>query len=201
MRSIQATKPDLVFVASYPPDSVGIIRAASELKLETSLFGGAMIGLQYAAFKQQLGPLLNGVLVYDTYVPEPTMKFARIDEFLANYQGRAAQEGVDALGFFIPPFAYAEMQIIERSIKAVGSIDQAKLADYMHKTAFDTIVGKVKFGGDGEWEKARIIYTQYQGIQGNDLAQFKQAGRQVILHPPEFKSGTLNYPYSKLRLP
>ncbi len=31
LRAIQATNPDIVFVASYPPDSVGMIRAAHEV--------------------------------------------------------------------------------------------------------------------------------------------------------------------------
>ena len=30
VRAIQATNPDVVFVASYPPDTAGIIRAAHE---------------------------------------------------------------------------------------------------------------------------------------------------------------------------
>ena len=46
MRAIQATNPDLVLVCSYPPDTVGMIRAASEVGLKTKLFGGGMVGLQ-----------------------------------------------------------------------------------------------------------------------------------------------------------
>src|SRR5262249_9186480 len=38
VRAIQATHPDIVLVASYPPDSVGIVRAANEIGLDTQLF-------------------------------------------------------------------------------------------------------------------------------------------------------------------
>ena len=31
VRAIKATNPDIVFVASYPPDSVGMVRAAHEV--------------------------------------------------------------------------------------------------------------------------------------------------------------------------
>jgi len=55
VRGIQAANPDLVFVASYPPDTVGIIRAASEIGLKAKLFGGGMVGLQSTAIKTQLG--------------------------------------------------------------------------------------------------------------------------------------------------
>jgi branched-chain amino acid transport system substrate-binding protein len=46
VRAIRATNPDLVLLASYPPDSVGMVRAATEVGLKTQLFGGAMVGMQ-----------------------------------------------------------------------------------------------------------------------------------------------------------
>jgi branched-chain amino acid transport system substrate-binding protein len=194
VRAIQATNPDIVFVASYPPDSVGMVRAINEAAFKPRMFGGGMIGLAFTAIKAQLGPLLNGIVANDTYVPEPTMKFPGVDEFLKRYQERAPAAGVDPLGYFLPPFAYAEMQILEQAVNAVGSIDQGKLAEYIHKTKFNTIIGEVKFGPIGEWEKSRLITVQYQNIQGSDINQFRQPGKQVILHPPEFKSGELIYP-------
>jgi branched-chain amino acid transport system substrate-binding protein len=199
MRGIQASGAELVFAASYPPDSVGLVRTARELKLNAAMFGGAMIGLQYAAIKQQLGSMLNGVTAYDYWVPEPTMNFPGVDGFLKRYQERATKEGVDALGFFIPPFAYAQMQLIEQAVTAVGSLDQKRLAEYAHKTEFSTIVGKVKFGADGEWDRPQVIYVQYRGISGNDLGQFKRAGTQIIVSPPQFKSGDLIYPFQNAR--
>ena len=48
VRAIQATNADLVFVGSYPPDSAGMVSAANELGLKTKLFGGGMVGLQFA---------------------------------------------------------------------------------------------------------------------------------------------------------
>src|SRR5438105_8487160 len=63
IRAIQANNPEIVFVASYPAGSVGMIRAANELGYRPRLFGGAMIGLQFTSAKAQLGPLLNGILI------------------------------------------------------------------------------------------------------------------------------------------
>ena len=197
LRAIQATNPDFIFVASYPGDSSGLIRAANEIKLKTRLFGGGMIGVQFGALKGQLGSLLNGVVSYDVYVPEPTMKFAGIDDLLTRYRVRAAKEGADPVGIYGPPYAYAEMQVLGQAITAAGSLDQDKVAAAIKANPHDTVVGTIKFGPDGEWEKSRLIYVQYQGIQGNDLDQFKQAGKQVILYPPDFKSGTLQTPFSR----
>jgi branched-chain amino acid transport system substrate-binding protein len=201
LRAIQATEPDIVYVASYPQDTVGIVRASHEVGLKTKMFGGGMIGLGFAPIKQQLGPLLNGIVSYDVYVPEPTMKFPGIEAFLQHYREKAIAAGVDPLGFYLPPFAYAEMQVLGQAITDVGSLDQSKIAAHIHATAFDTIVGRVKFAENGEWETPRILFVQYQGVEGNDIEQFKRAGKQVILYPPELQSGKFIYPYSDIGQP
>src|ERR1700756_5546672 len=48
VRAIQATNPDIVFLASYPLDSVGMVRAINEVGLKAKMFGGGLVGLQYA---------------------------------------------------------------------------------------------------------------------------------------------------------
>jgi branched-chain amino acid transport system substrate-binding protein len=198
VHAIQAASPDIIFVASYPPDSVGIVRAVNEVGYKPRMFGGAMIGLQFTPIKAQFGPLLNGIVINENYVPEPTMKFPGVDAFLKQYQERAPTSGVDPLGYW-SPFAYAEMQILAQAVTAVGSVDQGRIADYIHKTAFSTIIGDVKFSPMGEWERSRILTVQYQNIQGNDISQFREPGKAVIMYPPELKSGELIYPYAKAR--
>ena len=59
IRAIQATNPDAVYVGSYPPGTVGIVRAANELGLETKMFGGGMVGAQYATIQESLGSMLE----------------------------------------------------------------------------------------------------------------------------------------------
>ena len=153
-----------------------------------------MIGPQYAAVKQQLGPQLNGFVSFEDYVPAPTTNFPGIQEFLNRYKPKAVAGGVDALGYYLPPFSYAGMQIIAAAVEATNGLDQNKMADYIHKAMHPTIVGDVKFGADGEWEKARIFQVQYQGIVGNGLEQFERPGTQVILFPAAYKSWTLVSP-------
>ncbi len=196
IRSIQATDPEVVFVASYPPDSAGVIRAAYEQKLKTRMFGGAMIGLQYSELKQQLWPMLNNVLCYEFYVPAPTTNFPGIKEFLKTYQERAKTAGSDQLGFYLPPYAYAGMQVLEQAVTTTKGLDPNAIGRYIHQTTFDTVVGKVAFAPNGDWAKPRLLYVQYQGIVGNDLAQFNRPETQVIVDPAEFKDGTLRYPFA-----
>jgi branched-chain amino acid transport system substrate-binding protein len=195
VRAIQATNPDLVYLASYPPDSAGMVRAVNEVGLKTRMFGGGLVGTQFAALKTQLAGLLNGVVNYEFYVPDSDAKFPFLKAFLDKYQARAAKEGVDPLGFYLPPYSYAMMQVLEQAIKGTGGLDQAKIADYMHKNEFDTFVGKVRFAANGEWSVPRSLTVQYGGISGNDLDQWKRPGRVTILYPPEYKTGALKVPY------
>jgi branched-chain amino acid transport system substrate-binding protein len=199
IRAIQATSPDAVFVASYPPDSAGMVRAASELDLQTKLFGGGMVGLQYASLQTSLGPMLNGIVNYDFWVPEPTLNFPGIQNVLARYQTRAEGQGVDPLGHYLTAFAYAYLQILGDAINAVGSLDQGALAEYIHKTKFDTAVGPVEFGPNGEWATSRVLMVQFQNIENGDLEQFKQPGKRIVLLPQEWASGELKFPYTEAK--
>ena len=93
LRAVRAKKPDAVFVASYPAESSAIIRGLNELGVGESVrvFGGGMVGLQYASIMESLGSQLNGVINYNTWAPEKTMDFPGVRDFIARYQTRAKQ--------------------------------------------------------------------------------------------------------------
>jgi branched-chain amino acid transport system substrate-binding protein len=197
VRAIQATNPDIVLLASYPPDSVGMVRAATEVGLKTQLFGGAMVGMQYASLITQLSEKLNLVVNYHFFVPSPKMSFPGIEEFLKKYQSQAKEAGVDPLGFYQPPFAYAAMQVLEQAVKATQSLNDDKLAAYIHANPFNTIVGEIKFNELGEWAQARAIMVQFQNIQGTGLEQYMTGHKQVIVYPAQYKDGELEQPFAK----
>ena len=196
VRAIKATNPDILFIASYPPDSVGMLRAIHEVGLQPKIVGGGMVGLMFTTVMTSMGPLLNGIVNYDFWAPESTMMFPGIQDFFKAYQPRAQKEGVDPLGYYLPPYSYAVGQVLGEAITATKGLDQQKLADYIRSHEFQTIVGKVKFGKNGEWAQGRTLMVQYQKIQGNGIDQFRGPGKKVVLFPDEFKSGTLIYPYS-----
>jgi len=195
IHAIAATRPDVVFVASYPPDTVGMLRAAREVGLKARLFGGGMVGLQSTSIKMQLGDLLNGVVDYDFWLPVARFATPAAMAFLKEYQAKAGAAGVDALGYYLPPFAYADMQVLADAVEATKGTNDDKLADYLRTHEFQTVVGPIKFGPGGEWTDARVLEVQFQGVTGHDLAQFKDPKTEVILSPPEYKSGTLRAPY------
>jgi branched-chain amino acid transport system substrate-binding protein len=197
VRAIKATNPDIVFVASYPPDSVGMLRAAHEVGLQPKMFGGGMVGLMFTTIMTSMGSLLNGVVNYDFWAPEPPfLAMPGIKEFLKEYQVRAEKAGVDPLGYYLPPYSYAVGQVLGQAVEATKSLDQQKIADHIRATEFSTVVGKVKFGKNGEWAKGRTLMVQYQKIQGTGIDQFRGPGKKIVLYPDELKSGTIVYPYA-----
>ena len=199
VRAIQARNPDVVYVASYPPDSVGMVKAATEIGLKTKLFGGGMVGLQYTSIMQSLGPKLNGIVNYDFWVPEPTLKFEGVEAFLKKYQAAAKGKGIDQLGYYLPPYAHAYIDVLGQAVKATNSLDHGKLAEYMRKTTFKTVVGEVKFAPNGEWAKTRTLMVQYQDIKDNKIETFTKAGTRVVLYPKDWISGEFRYPYTEAR--
>jgi branched-chain amino acid transport system substrate-binding protein len=197
VRAVQAANPDLFVICSYPLDSVGMVKAMSEIGFKPKMWGGAMVGLQATSFKTQLGPMLNGIVNYETWIPAPTMQFPGSMELLKKYQARAAAEGVDPLGYYMPVWAYAYLQVLGDAVAATKSLDDAKLADYIRKTTFPTVVGDVTFGAKGEWANERMLLIQFQNIKGNTVDDFRDLSTEVILYPPQYKSGNLIYPYEK----
>jgi branched-chain amino acid transport system substrate-binding protein len=199
VNAVKAAKPDLVYIASYPSDTVGMLRSIGEIGLDAKMVGGGLAGLQAAAIKMELGKAANGVVNVDLWEPVPTMQFPGVMDFLKKYQAKAPEEGIDRLGYFLPPFAYSELQILGQAIEATKTVDNDKLAEYMHSHPFHTIEGDISFGREGEWTAARPIWVQYHGIEGHGLEQFRGSQTVTILAPAQFKTGDLVYPYSDAR--
>ena len=118
---------------------------------------------------------------------------------MKRYQARAAAAGVDTLGYYMAPQAYTQMQVLEQAVEATRSLDDAKLADYIRKTTFKTVLGDVKFGKGGEWAEPRVLQVQFRDVKGNDPMQFKDVSTQVVVSPPAYESGKLIYPYEKAK--
>jgi branched-chain amino acid transport system substrate-binding protein len=198
VRSIQAARPDVVYIASYPADSVGLVNALHEVGMKARLVGGNMVGLQTTSIKTQLGPKMNGLVNYNFWVPTPATLNPEITAFLDRYQAQAAKEGVDLLGYYLPPFAYAEMQVLAEAVRGAGTLNDDKLTAYLHAHSFHTILGDVAFGDDGDWREAKIVFEQFHDVKGNDVDQFRGGRAETILQPVPMRSGTLVEPYSEI---
>lgn len=187
---------DVLFLCSYLADSAELIRALRAHSFRPRMVGGGMIGPQNTAVKTALGPLLNGVVNYEYWAPVPSMSSPAVLEMLEKYQARALKMGVDPLGHYMAPLAYAQMQVVAQAIEATGRIDHEALISYAQSATFETVIGDVAFGPGGEWRDSRVLQVQFQGIVGNDFGQFKDGARQAVVAPGRLASGEIIFPYA-----
>jgi branched-chain amino acid transport system substrate-binding protein len=201
IRALDAAKPDIVYVASYPPDSAAILRAVNEIGVgdNVKIFGGAMVGLQFAGVMQNLGSLLNGVVNFNTWLPEPSMYFDGTKAFFETYSKRAVEAKVDPLGYYLAPFGFAMGQLIEEAVNATKSLDQKTLAKYLRDNVHHTIVGPIEYAADGEWKQTATLEAQFRGVVDKNVDQFRSSGKQVILFPDRLKTGDLIFPFEAAR--
>jgi len=199
VRAVQAANPDIVYIGAYPPDNVGIIRAANEVGLSPKMMGGAMIGMLVTPIKVQLGPIANGLVTGENFAAASASSITGSSDFLKRYSAKAAAAGFDPLGFAWGPFAYSAGQTLAQAVTETKSLDHDKLAEYMHKASFKTVSGDFSFAKDGEWSKSRMVWTQVQNALPNNLDQFREGKAQPIVWPPESKTGDLIYPYGDAR--
>ena len=190
-------QPDIVFFCSYLNDSVALVRAMNDSNIDPVLVGGAMIGPQSGAVQTKLGPLLNGLVNYEYWLPTPAMAFQGVYEMINQYQDRAKDTAADALGYYVAPFAYAQLQVLGQAIHGTQGTDDGALAEYTRTTKFSTVVGDVGFGKLGEWAEPRVLTVQFQDIGSNDISEFAKPEARVIIAPQDYESGDAIVPYRK----
>jgi branched-chain amino acid transport system substrate-binding protein len=197
VRAIQAANPEAVVICSYPPDSVGMVRAVNEIGFKPKMIGGSMVGLQITAIKTQLGPLMNGWINYETWAPTKHFLTPDAEAFLKDYQARAKAEGVDPLGYYLGTWGYAYAELLGKAVEGAKSLNDDKIAEYLRNNTINTIMGPVKFGKNGEWTESGMMQVQYKGIKGNDMEQFRGLDVQTILTPEQHKTGEAVLPFEK----
>lgn len=186
---------DILFLCSYLNDSKGLVRAIHNSGYRPKMVGGAMIGPQSATVKTELGPLLNGFVNYEYWMPVPKMDFPGVADVLGRYQERAASDKVDELGFYVAPLAYAQLQVLEQAVQATGTLNDVLIAQYCRDNSFETVMGTIRFGKGGEWPEPRVLQVQFQHVENGGLATFKDSKVQVVVSPENYASGKLIYPY------
>jgi branched-chain amino acid transport system substrate-binding protein len=199
IREVQASNPDVVLIGTQPGQTINVARAISEVGLKAAMIGGAMTGLQTTDTETILGPQINGFVNFAYWLPAPKLQFPGSMDFIAKYQARAKADGVDPIGYYVAPWAYADLQMLGAAVEATQSLDGLKLGPYMHATTFHTIVGDIAFGPGGEWAKPRQYMIQFQNVQGKDPSQFVGTDHLVLVGPADARTGDLIYPFEKAR--
>ena len=99
-----------------------------------------MVGLQATVFKNKLGPQLNGIVNYETWVPSEKMHgtgrrvLQKVPGACRRRRRRSARLLSRRLGLRLH-------QMLGDAIKGTNSIDDNKIADYIRGHSFKTIMG------------------------------------------------------------
>lgn len=178
---LKAANPDMVFGASYCPDTVNIVRTMNELGWRPKGFWSGSCGT-HTHLTKWLGPLAEGVMSDSHW--EPSVPYAGAAEFAQKYKARYGEEVYD-----YPATAWASLQVYKAAIEATKSIDQQKLLEYVRTRPFDTIVGPQQFLPTGMPTNFTFVSTQIQD------------GKRVIWYPERdvvfgkaVKNSDLRYP-------
>ena len=129
-----------MIVCSYPLSSVGIVQSANELNFTPKMIGGAMVGLQATVFKDQLRSKLNGIINYETWVPSPKL-MAPAEAFFKTYQARAEVRRRRSARLLSRRLGLRLLQVLGEAVEGAKSLNDDKLADYLHNNEFKTIMG------------------------------------------------------------
>ncbi len=201
LQSLKSKAPDVVFVCSYPGETVAIIQGIEEVGLPGSvqLFGGGMIGLQFASVFESLGGKVNGIVNNLLFPTELSRKSKIATEVMEAFALRAKAEKIDHLGLHNPPFWYATGQVIKAAVEATGGTDDQAIATWLRSNEVDTIVGPIRWDEGGEWIENRVYMVQFQGIGNGNVEQFRDPGKVVIVSPKPYRTGDVKMPFAAAR--
>ena len=185
---------DLLFLCSYLADSIGLVRAIHAHPFRPKMVGAGMIGPQNTAVKTTLGPLLNGFVNYEYWAPVPKMMFPGVQEFLNTYQARAGDAGVDLLGHYMAPLAYAQMQVVAQAVEATGGLDDTSLSTLRARCDLRHRHGRRPIRQERRMGTSARPAGPVPGIAGHEVDQFRNGSRQIVVSPPSFTSGALRFP-------
>src|SRR3954453_19430318 len=135
--AIAAAKPDLIAQGAVFEDGVGLIRSLQQLNYNPKMMFQTSAPSNAGQYSEGIGEANTEGIFYTVSWNEKA-KTPGNDAFVAEYAKRydggiPAEDAADA---------YAAAQVVQAAVEKVGSLDQDKLADWLHKNEVkDTILG------------------------------------------------------------
>jgi branched-chain amino acid transport system substrate-binding protein len=154
--AIAAAKPDLVAQGAVFEDGVGLIRSLQQLNYNPKMMFQTSAPSNAGQYSDGIG-VKNTEGVFYTVSWNEKAKTPGNDKFVAEYAKRydggiPAEDAADA---------YAAGQVVQAAVKKVGSLDQTKLADWLHKNEVDSILGPLAWDETGAPTK-QFLLGQWQ---------------------------------------
>ena len=175
-------KPDLIAQGAVFEDGVGLVRSLKQLKYSPKIMFQTSAPSNAAQYSDGVGVGSTEGVFY-TVSWHQDAKTPKNAEFVAGY--KAAYAGADPAEDAAD--AYAAAEVLAAGVTAVGSLDQAKLRDWLHANEVQTILGPLSWEATGE-PKGKFLLGQWQSGKAQVVAPKEAATSQTVVHPkPDWK--------------
>jgi len=155
--AIAAAKPDLVAQGAVFEDGVGLVRSLKQVGYSPKMLFQTSAPSNAGQYSSGIGEA-NTEGVFYTVSWNENAKTPKNAEFVKAYADRfkgetPAEDAADA---------FAAAQVLQQAVEKVGSLDQTKLADYLHSNPTTTILGPLSWDKTGAPQN-KFLLAQWQG--------------------------------------
>jgi branched-chain amino acid transport system substrate-binding protein len=155
--AIAAAKPDLIAQGAVFEDGVGLVRSLKQVGYSPKMLFQTSAPSNAGQYSSGIGAA-NTEGVFYTVSWNENAKTPKNAEFVKAYADRfngetPAEDAADA---------FATAQVLQQAVTKVGSIDQTKLADYLHGNPTTTILGPLSWDQTGAPQN-NFLLAQWQG--------------------------------------
>ncbi|MDX6283924.1 MAG: branched-chain amino acid transport system substrate-binding protein [Kribbellaceae bacterium] len=154
---IAAAKPDLIAQGAVFEDGVGLVRSLKQVGYSPKMLFQTSAPSNAGQYSSGIGAA-NTEGVFYTVSWNENAKTPKNAEFVKAYADRfngetPAEDAADA---------FATAQVLQQAVEKVGSLDQTKLADYLHGNPTTTILGPLNWDATGAPQN-NFLLAQWQG--------------------------------------
>jgi branched-chain amino acid transport system substrate-binding protein len=174
--SIAAKKPDLIAQGAVFEDGVGLVRSLKQVGYSPKMLFQTSAPSNAGQYSSGIGEA-NTEGVFYTVSWNENAKTPNNPEFVKDYAAKFKNESPaeDAAD------AYAAAEVLQQAVEKVGSLDQTKIADWLHANEATTILGPLKWDETG-------------APQGDFLLAQWQSGKVQIVAPQAAATTTKSIP-------
>jgi branched-chain amino acid transport system substrate-binding protein len=175
--SMRGKRPDLIAQGAVFEDGVGLVRSLKQLGYSPKILFQTSAPSNSSQYSDGVG-VQNTEGVFYTVSWNDQAKTPLNKEFVEAY-GKAYQNAIPAED---AADAFAAAQVLQAAVEEVKSLDQKKLADWLHANTVETILGPLSWNEKGE-PQGKFILAQWQSGRVQVVAPAEAATTTKIIHP------------------
>ncbi len=141
LKGMKALNPDAFIGITYPPDNFLITGQSKEIGFAPKIFYTA-VGTAFPIYRDRMGKASDGVMGMGSWNPKMSKAAKSYFDAHVALNKREPDRWASA-------HAWAALEILQQAVEKVG-LDRKAIRDYIAKTEFDTVLGKMRFNGTEE---------------------------------------------------